>query len=103
MSARRNIKLLGWFNFCVDFRLYGPVAILYFSQVTGSYALGLSVFSVTMLSAALLELPTGIFSDRIGRRGTVICGAVASTGSIVFYAIGGTHLILLIGAVLEGM
>jgi MFS family permease len=103
VSVRRNINLLGWFNFCVDFRLYGPVAILYFTQVTGSFALGMSVFSAAMLSAALLELPTGIFSDRIGRKRTVICGALASTGSLVFYAIGGSHLILLIGAVLEGM
>ena len=67
-TVESNIALLRAFYFCSDFRLYGPVAILYFAQVTGSFAQGLSVFSVAMLAAALLEVPTGVFSDRIGRR-----------------------------------
>jgi hypothetical protein len=57
-----NIRLLAWFNFCLDFRLYAPVAILYFSDVAGSFTLGMSVFSAIMLSGALLEVPTGVFS-----------------------------------------
>jgi MFS family permease len=103
MLVQRNINLLRWFNFCLDFRLYGPIAILYYTQVTGSFALGMSVFSVVMLAAALLELPTGIFSDKIGRKRTIICGALASTAAIAVYAIGGSHAMLLIGATLEGL
>ena len=37
--ARRNIRLLTWFNFCDDFRVYNAVAIVYFAAVTHSYAL----------------------------------------------------------------
>lgn len=103
MILHKNIKLLAWFNFFLDLRLYAPVAIIYFSKVTGSYALGMSVFSVVMLSAALFEVPTGVFSDMIGRKKTVILGAVGSLLSVIMYAWGMSYLILLVGAVMEGL
>jgi len=99
----KNIKLLALFNFFTDFKLYAPVAIIYFARVSGSYALGMSIFSITMLSSALLEVPTGIFSDLIGRKKTLIFGAFAGTLSIIFYAIGGNYFFLVIGAVFEGL
>jgi len=103
MKLERNVKLLEWHNFFVSFVLWGPIAILYFAKVSGSYALGLSVFSVAMLTAALFELPTGIYSDLIGRRNTLILGAVSYVVGFVFYALGGSYLMLLVGAVFEGL
>jgi MFS family permease len=98
-----NIRLLAWFNFCLDFRLYAPVAILYFSDVAGSFTLGMSVFSAIMLSGALLEVPTGVFSDRIGRKRTLVLGSGASVASVTLYAVGGSYWPLLGGAILEGL
>jgi len=71
--------------------------------VTGSYALGASIFSITMLSSALLEIPTGIFSDLIGRKKTLVFGALSTLMSVFFYAVGGYYWILAIGAMLEGL
>jgi MFS family permease len=99
----KNIKILTWFNFFSDFKLYAPIAIIYFAKITGSYALGMSIFSIAMISSALLEIPTGVISDRVGRRKTVILGAIASVLYAVFYAIGESFWILAIGAVLEGL
>lgn len=98
----RNIRLLTWLNFLQDFRLYAPIMIIYFERVTGSYATAMSVFSLAMLSGALLEVPTGIFSDLIGRRRTIILGAGASLAAVTCYAIGGRYEVLLIGALFEG-
>lgn len=98
-----NIRTLTWFNFFTDFKLYAPIAIIYFSQVTGSFTLGMSIFSLAMIATALFEIPTGVFSDRIGRRKTVIYGALAAVFYSVFYAIGQSFWILAIGAVLEGL
>lgn len=102
-DVRRNIRLLSWFNFLLDFRLYAPVMIIYFARITGSYTLAMSVLSVVMLSSALLEVPTGIFSDLVGRRWTIISGACASLAAVICYAIGGTYWVLIAGAVLEGL
>lgn len=99
----KNIKLIAWFNFFLSFRLYFPVLIIYFAQVSGSYALGMSVFSVTMIAAALLEIPTGVYSDTIGRKKTLVLGALATLLSTCLYAIGGVYGILVAGAVLEGL
>ncbi|MCU0498027.1 MAG: MFS transporter [Anaerolineae bacterium] len=105
MSVWGNVRRLSWFNFLSDFRPYVPIAILYFTQVSGSFALGMSVFSVIMLSGALFEVPTGVFSDRIGRRRTVIAGAFSSVLSIGCFALAarGGYGFLLIGAILEGL
>jgi len=103
VSIHKNIRLLSLFNFLLDFRLYAPVAILYFTSVSGSFALGMSVFSITMLASSLLEVPTGIFSDMIGRKRTMVFGAVASVASVTFYAIGGTYGMLVVGALFEGL
>ncbi len=99
----RNIKLIALFNFFTDFHLFSAILIIYFAQVTGSYALGMSLFSVTMVSSALFEIPTGIFSDYIGRKKTMILGAVCAVLAITFYAIGGGYWILFIGALFEGL
>ena len=98
-----NIKILTWFNFFTDFKLYSPVAIIYFTQVSGSFALGMSVFSIAMISSSFFEIPTGVISDRMGRRKTLVFGASAAVLCSVFYALGGSFLILAIGALFEGL
>lgn len=105
MFVHRNVRLLAWFNFLTDFRPYAPVAVLYFSEIAGSFALGMSVFSVTMLAGAMLEVPTGVFSDMIGRKKTLVCGAVASVLSLILYALGGSLGLgaLFVGAVFAGL
>ena len=80
----KNIKLLALFNFFTDFHLFSAILIIYFAQVTGSYALGMSLFSVAMVSSALFEVPTGVFSDYIGRKKTMILGAMCAVLSITF-------------------
>ncbi len=99
----RNIRLFSYLNFFTDFIPYAPIAIIYFSNVSGSFALGMSVFSVVMLASAIFEIPTGIFSDTIGRKNTVVLGAATRILSAILYAIGGSYGMLLAGALLEGL
>lgn len=99
----QNIKLLSWFSFFIDFKFYAPIAVLYFAQISGSFALGMSVLSIVTISSALLEVPTGIFSDRIGRHRTIILGASAGLISSLFYALGGSFTILAIGSIFQGL
>ncbi len=100
--AHPNLQRLRWFNLLLDLRLYGPFAIIYFAEVTGSYALGMSVFATTQLTSALLEVPTGVLSDRAGRRMTMISGAFLSVLAICAYSVASGELLLFVGAVLEG-
>lgn len=102
-NVQRNIRLLAYFNFLLDFRLYAPIAIIYFERITHSYTLAMSVLAAVMLASAIFEVPTGIFSDRVGRRYTIIAGAAASLASVTCYALGGSYAMLITGAICEGL
>lgn len=103
MKLSKNLKLLEVFSFLYNFKLYSGIVAIYFAQVTHSYALGVSIFSVAQISQALFEIPTGIYSDRIGRKTCLILGAIASVLTVLLYAIGKSYAILLVGAVFQGI
>jgi MFS family permease len=103
MKMQKNIKLLSLINFFIDFRLYAPIAILYFKEVTGSFMLGMAVYSVTSLASVFFEIPTGILSDRVGRKKTLTLGAVAGTLAILLYFLAPGAIVLMGGAVFEGL
>ena len=98
-----NFRLLRWFSFFYSFRPYMAISILYFSQVRGSYTLGFAVLSVAAIASSLLEIPTGIFSDRVGRRKTVIFASVVWFIALVTYAFANSFAILAIGAIFQGL
>lgn len=99
----KNIKLLSIFNFLIGFSLFAPLAIIYFSKVSGSFTLGASIFGITMLSSAIFEIPTGVLSDKVGRKYTIILGSWARVLAFVFYALGFSYWWLVVGAILEGI
>jgi MFS family permease len=102
-TANRNVRLLSWFNFFGDFRMYGPIVVIYFAQVTGSYTAATSLLAAKMLSSASFEVPTGVLSDRLGRRGTMITGAVVMVAAHLGYAGASGYGLLLAAVVLEGL
>jgi len=102
-QVRRNIRLLSAFSFCNDFRIYAPIIVIYFSQVTGSLALATLLFSITKLASSAFEVPTGVFSDFRGRKLTIVLGQAASVASIAFLAFGRDFAWLSVGAVMEGL
>lgn len=99
----KNIKLLSWFNFCLDFRIFHAISVIYFAQITGSYAMALGLFSIARISSSVFEIPTGIFSDLIGRKWTIIFGQITTIISVLLYALGFNFWVLVVGAVLEGV
>ena len=103
MIVQKNIRFLAWFNFFVNFEPHMPIAIIYFARVTDSFALGMTVFSVSMLSSSLLEVPTGVLSDMLGRKKTMMLGGVAGTLSVLSYALADSFWVLALGAALEGL
>lgn len=98
-----NVKLLSLFYICYNFRLYSVLAVIYFYQITHSYTLALSIFSISQVSQGIFEIPFGYYSDKYGRSNCLRTGALASLLSVVLYAIGQNYWILAIGAVLEGI
>ncbi len=99
----RNIRLLYLHNILTDFCPHWPFQIIYFATMTGSYTAAMSVIALETLSAALCDIPTGIFSDRMGRRFTMVCGSLSCALGLSCYAWAHGILILYLGAFLWGL
>ncbi len=101
-SVAGNARALNVFSFWFSMRFFGIVAVLYFAQVTGSYALAVSVIVIARVAQAVFEVPTGVLSDRWGRVWCLRLGALASLVAIVCYR-GESYWWLVAGAVLDGL
>lgn len=82
---------------------YIPVKIVYFHLVTGSYSTASTIISLVWISQALMEVPTGVFSDLVGRKNTMILGIFSAIVGYIFYAIGHNYWMFIIGAFIEGI
>ena len=73
----RNIVLYPYFQFCRSLLFWQAIWFLYFeSVVTASQAILLA--AIVDLSTVILEVPSGYFSDYLGRRLTLTIGLIAS-------------------------
>jgi MFS family permease len=99
----RNVRLLYIHNFLSDFLPQWPFLVIYFAQISGSYTAAMSVIAVRMLSASIIDLPSGVFSDRMGRRMTLACGSLCCAIAVTAYAFAHNLLLLYVGAALFGI
>ncbi|HZU78230.1 MAG TPA: MFS transporter [Dehalococcoidia bacterium] len=95
--------MLALLRFCAALRFGAVLLALYFSSVAGSYALGMSVFSLTSLAQLAADVPTGYLADRLGRKPVLALGAIVSLAFTVGYAVGLSYWWLAAGAALEGL
>ena len=73
-NARRNLALYPWYVGAVSFFAWMPVFFLFFlSKVAFDEVLLLG--SVYYLGVVFFEVPSGYFSDRFGRRRTLVYAA----------------------------
>ena len=107
LAVRRNLKLIPWFNFFIDFRFINVLFILFYAEVTGSYALAMSICTITLIATSLFEVPTGILSDKyLGRARTMSAGVLMDIVSFIFYGFAGiysSYWLLACGGLFQGI
>ena len=99
----RNVRLLYVHNFLNDFRFHSAFLVIYFAQITGSYSLAMIVVAIEAFTSALMDIPTGVFSDFMGRKCTIAVGSIVTTASVSFYAFANNITWLIIGSFLSGL
>jgi MFS family permease len=99
----RNVRLLYLHNFLTDFRFHTPFLIIYLAQITGSYTVAMAVLAVETIAATVMDIPLGVFSDRIGRKYTIVLGSCCLTAAVASYAFATDSMLLFVGAVLFGL
>lgn len=81
---KRNLTILSLVYFFIYLLPYTPISVIIFEKLTGSYALAMSVFALMRLSLSFFEIPTGVLSDKWGRRKSLIVGSSFCFISVVF-------------------
>lgn len=102
-KAGRNLKILNALTFFYGFRTYEGVLALYFASVTGSYSLAMAMFAIFHFSSSLFEVPTGILSDHIGRKKTIILYLLTGAIASALYYLANSTEILIMAAVFTGI
>lgn len=98
----RNVRLLYLHNFLTYFRFQEAFMVIYFAKIVGSYTSAMTIVALSTVVAALLDVPTGVLSDRFGRRNTIILGSICSAISVILYAFSSDMWGLCWGAVFSG-
>jgi MFS family permease len=98
-----NIKLLYLINFFSALSSFSAIIVIYFVHITGSYTSAMTLLGSGKLFQAILEIPTGVFSDLIGRKNTTILAYFIGLIAIIFYAIGQNFWILMLGVFFGGL
>jgi len=95
---RYNIKMYPYYYAATSFIAWFPIFFLYFSSILSLQDV-LLLESLYYITVVILEVPTGYFSDRVGRRSTLLIGAIFLLMACVFYIIGYKFWILAIGQI----
>ena len=86
-TLQRNVVLYPWFRAASDGHAWITVFFLYMSQSLPLDQV-IELSAVYYLSVFLLEVPSGYFSDRIGRRRTLLIAAAALISSYCCFIVG---------------
>lgn len=88
----RNVRLYPWYALTFNTYFWMPVFILYFLQhMPLSQVLRLE--AVYYAGVVLLEVPSGYFSDRVGRRATLILACLSLIAAYILFFLGSTFAV----------
>lgn len=103
LQAEKNLKLLNILAFLYSFRTFEGVLVIFFVTITNSYATGMTVFAIMHATSSLMEVPTGILSDHIGRKKTIILYMLTNFLAVLLYSLADSTIYLVLGAILVGL
>ena len=102
MSQRgleRNLKLYPWFAMVLEALFFAPVFFLLFSSKFPLEQI-LQLEGIYYLAVVILEVPSGYFSDRLGRKPTLIISALCLACSYLLFFTGTTFELFALAKVL---
>jgi len=91
------IKMSKWFM------VFMPVVVLFFESNGLNLRQVMTINAIYSMSVAAFEIPSGYFSDRIGRKLSIILGTLCITGQFIFYSGSYQFWSFLPGAVIGGL
>lgn len=97
----RNLRLYPWATGLEGLLFWQATWFLYF-QETLSGAQAVLLYVVYDISSTLLEVPSGVMSDRLGRRATMISAAAAALAGAIVLSLAQSFAVFALGQALIG-
>lgn len=85
----RNITIFKLYYFFWRFKPLATLMIVYFAQVMHSYSSAMAVYAIFNISYALAKIPSGLISDKMGRRPVIISSNILLFIAFLFLAASG--------------
>lgn len=101
-SCTSNIWKIYVFRFLRDFYLIIPIIIPFYKSFHLTNTEILIIQAVFSLSLLFFEIPSGYFSDTLGRRITLVLGALAFPLGLGLYSISSSFLLFLVAETILG-
>lgn len=98
---RRNVVRYPWFKAAQNLLFWQATWFLYFQQAL-TPAEAILLYAVYDVSATLLEVPSGVMSDRLGRRVTLVLSALSMAAGAALLGLGGEFALFVAGQALLG-
>lgn len=94
-------KDIQYYKFCLygflkNQRFFDPFLMLFFLEKDLLYMQIGALYSIRMITRTILEIPSGIIADALGRRGTMIFSYIFYISSFIIYYFSGNYLFLII-------
>lgn len=99
----KNIKLFYIFSFLNNFWPCAPFFVIYFTQITGSFTLAMSLGAIQNFVAVCLEVPTGILSDKFKRKTITFLGTLSVFAAACLYSTANNYLTLVTASIFYGL
>jgi len=91
-----NVRMYRYYYAACSFIAWLPIFFLYFSSILTLKEV-LLLESIYYIAVVILEVPTGYFSDVVGRKKTLVLGSVFLCVACLFYIWGANFWILMLG------
>jgi MFS family permease len=94
-------KDIQYYRFCLygflkNQRFFDPFLMLFFLEKNLLYFQIGALYSIKMITRAILEIPSGVIADTLGRRSTMIFSYIFYIGSFIIYYFSSSYLFLII-------
>lgn len=102
---KRNINLIKLNYFFWGLWPLSALLAVHFEKITHSNSVAMLLFSVGSLTRTFLEIPTGIFADKFGRKTDILCANLLLFAGFFSFAVAGEIMsvtLLFVGAFLWG-
>ncbi|MDK2951786.1 MAG: hypothetical protein PWQ77_1451 [Kosmotogales bacterium] len=84
-SLERNLKIYGYFKFCQNMLIIGPILVPFMLYKGLNYSEILLLQSISALSVFIFEVPTGVIADKVSRKFSLVLSSIFMVVGLLFY------------------